>query len=108
MGCDYYIDKSLYIYDYHNITLSYINLEKNRGYYWYDKDEDEPDYDFVAYIKETLEPSMDPIIIYTNNTFTKSSYEKKYEKLIEDELKTCDKTWNDVNQIIKKEERYER
>lgn len=108
MGCDYYIDKSLYIYDYHNITLSYINLEKNRGYYWYDKDEDEPDYDFKKYIKNTLEPSMDPIIIYTNNTFLKLSYEKKYEKLIDNELKTCDKTWNDVNQIIKKEVRYER
>lgn len=108
MGCDYYIDKSLYIYDYQDTTLSYINLEKNRGYYWYCKDEDEPDYDFDTYRKEILEPSMEPILIYTNNTFTKLSFEKKYEKLIEDELRTINKSWENVNKIIKKEERYER
>ena len=108
MGCDYYIDKSLYIYDYQDIILSYINLEKTRGYYWYCKDEDELDYDYAAYIKEILEPSMEPIIIYINKSFTKLSFEKKYEKQIEYELKICNKTWDDVNKIIKKEERYER
>jgi hypothetical protein len=108
MGCDYYIDKSLYIYDYQDKTLSYINLEKTRGYYWYCKDEDEPDYDYDAYIKEILEPSMEPIIIYINKSFTKLSFEKKYEKLIDYELKICNKTWDDVNKIIKEEERYER
>jgi hypothetical protein len=108
MGCDYYIDKSLYIYDYQDKTLSYINLEKSRGYYWYYKDEDEWDYDFEAYKKNILEPSMEPIIIYNNNTFTKLSFEKKYEKLIDYELKISNKTWEDINKIIKIEERYER
>jgi len=108
MGCDYYIDKSLYILDYNDKILSFIELEKNRGYYWYDKDEDEPDYDFELYKKYILEPSFEPIIIYTNNSFINLSFEKKYEKLIDYELKICNKKWDDVNKVIKKEERYER
>ena len=31
----------------------------------------------------------------------------KYKKLIDDELNLSNKTWDDVNKIIKKEERYE-
>lgn len=27
MGCDYYIDKDLQIYDYNDIEISYINVE---------------------------------------------------------------------------------
>jgi hypothetical protein len=49
---------------------------------------------------------MEPIIIYNNNCFTKLSFKIKYEKLIDYELKICNKTWDDVNKIIKKEERY--
>lgn len=108
MGCDYYIDKSLYILGYNDNIISFIQLEKSRGYYWYYKDEDELDYDFEAYRKNILEPSFEPIIIYTNNSFTKLSFEKKYEKLIDYELKICDKTWEDINKVMKKEERYER
>ena len=61
MGCDYYIDKSLYIYDYQDILLSFINLEENRGYYAYYKDEDDAGYD--AYKKEILKPSFDIILM---------------------------------------------
>ena len=112
MGCDYYIDKNLYIYDYNNITLSYINLEHERGYYWFcsllDEDEDGYDKELTNYIKDTLEPSMKPIIIYSNNTFNKLSFQNKYKKLIEDDLKLVNKTFSDVNEIIKIETRYER
>lgn len=112
MGCDYYIDKSLYIYDYDNIAFSSINLERNRGYYTdyflSDEDEDSYDEDYNEYIKRHLEPSMKPIVIFTNNTFRKLSFEKKYKKIIDYELNLNNKTWNDVNIIIKKEERYER
>lgn len=51
---------------------------------------------------------MTPIVIFTNNTFSKSSFETKYKKLIDYELNISSKIWNDVNKIIKKEERYER
>ena len=34
MGCDYYIDKNLYIYDKSDTVLSYINLEKQKCYFW--------------------------------------------------------------------------
>lgn len=108
MGCDYYIDKSLYIYDYNDKTLSYITLEESRGYYSYYKDEDETDYDYESYKTKMLEPSFKPIIIYVNNSFTKLCFEKKYEKLINYELKICNKTWDDIDKIIKKEERYKR
>lgn len=112
MGCDYYIDKDLNIYDHNNIIFSYINLEHERGYYWFssllDEDEDGYDNELSQYIKDKLEPNMKPILIYSNSTFVKLSYENKYKKLIEDDLKLYDKTWNDVNKIIKVENRYER
>jgi hypothetical protein len=112
MGCDYYIDKDLNIYDHNNIIFSYINLEHERGYYWFssllDEDEDGYDNELSQYIKDKLEPNKKPILIYSNSTFVKLSYENKYKKLIEDELKLDKKTWNDVNKIIKVENRYER
>lgn len=112
MGCDYYIDKDLHVYDYNNIIFSYINLEHERGYYWFssllDKDEDGYDNELSEYIKNKLEPNMKPILIYSNSIFVKLSYENKYKKLIEDNLKLYKKTWNDVNKIIKVENRYER
>ena len=51
---------------------------------------------------------MKPIVIYSNNTFNKISSENKYKKIIEDDLKFFNKTLNDVNKIIKIENRYER
>ena len=51
---------------------------------------------------------MSLIIIYINKSFTKLSFEQKYEKIIEYELNIYNKTWDDVNKIVKKEERYER
>ena len=79
MGCDYYIDKDLHIYDNNNIILSYINLDHQRGYYWFcsllDEDEDGYDRELTQYIKDTLVPNMKPIVIYSNNTFNKLSFE---------------------------------
>jgi len=51
---------------------------------------------------------MKPILIYSNNSFNKLSFEKKYKKIIEDEISLFNKTWNDVSKIIKIEHRYER
>ena len=112
MGCDYYIDKNLDIYDDNDTILSYINLEHERGYYWFSSlaDEDENSYDtkLAQYIKDTLEPTMKPIVIYSNNTFHKVSFENKYKKIIENEIKICNKTFNDVSKVVKIERRYER
>ena len=112
MGCDYYVDKELNIYDNNNRIVSHINLEHEKGYYWFistlDKDEADYDKQITTYIKETLEPKMEPIMIYSNHTFNKSSFENKYKTTIEYELNLINKTWNDVNQIIKVEKRYER
>jgi hypothetical protein len=110
MGCDYYIDKNLNIYDYN--LLSFINLEHNRGYYSYYTllDEDEEGYHdaWKENIKRQLEPDMKPIEIYSNNKFNKLSFETKYKKLVEYELNDCNKKWDDVNKIIKIEKRYKR
>ena len=112
MGCDYYIDKNLHIYDYNDREISYINLEHERGYYWFistlDDDEDGYDEEFVQYKKQKLEPSMKPIVIYSNNTFNKLSFENKYKKIIENNINIFNKTLNDVKKIIKVENRYER
>ena len=112
MGCDYYIDKNLNIYDYNDKIISYINLEHERGYYWFtsllDEDEDGYDIELKQYKKDKLTPNMKPIVIYSNNKFNKLSFENKYKKTVENELKIFNKTLNDVNKIIKIEDRYER
>ena len=112
MGCDYYIDKDLHIYDYNNIEISYINIEHERGYYWFistlDEDEDGYDDKVAQYKKQALEPTMKPIVIYSNNTFNKLSFENKYKEMIEIEIKRFNKTLNDIDKIIKVENRYER
>ena len=112
MGCDYYIDKDLCIYDNDDEMLSYITLEHERGYYWFcsllDEDEEGYDVELSQYIKNKLEPNMKPIMIYNNNTFHKLLFENKYKKIIENELRILNKTWNNVNKIMKIENRYER
>ena len=112
MGCDYYIDKDLHIYDYNDEIMSYINLEHEIGYYWFvlglDEDEDGYHATVAQYIETTLEPSMKPIMIYSNNSFIKLSFENKYKKIIDDELNSLKKTWDDVTKILKIENRYER
>ena len=112
MGCDYYIDKDLHIYDYNNIIFSYINLDKKKRYYWFvsilDEDEDGYEEEYIKYKENILEPCMKPLLIYSNNTFIKVSFENKYKKIIENDLNIYNKTWNDVDKIIKIENRYER
>jgi hypothetical protein len=51
---------------------------------------------------------MKPIVIYSNITFNKLSFENKYKKIIENEINVFNKTLNDVNKVIKIENRYER
>ena len=112
MGCDYYIDKDLHISYYNDEEISYINLEHERGNYWFisilDEDEDGYDEELKEYIKQELEPKMKPIVIYSNKTFNKLSFENKYKKIIENDIKRFNKTLNDVDEIIKIEKRYER
>ena len=115
MGCDYYIDKDLDIYDYNNVIFSSINISKERGYYWFvstlDEDEDGYDKEYVEYVEykeNILQPHIEPILIFSNKTFNKLSFENKYKKIVENELQIYNKTWNDVNKIIKIENRYER
>lgn len=111
MSCDYYIDKNLHIYDYNDRVISYINVEHEKCYYWFfsslDEDEDGYDAKVLKYKTQNLEPIMKPIVIYSNKTFKKLSFENKYKKIIESEIELFNKTLNDVNTIIKIENRYE-
>lgn len=109
MGCDYYIIKSLVI-RFEDDTTSYVELERERGYYGWDYDEDEPDYQekVAAYKERLLTPRMEPIVIYENNGFANSILETKYKLSVEDELKEQDKTWCSIVDIVKMEQRYER
>ena len=112
MGCDYYIDKNLHIYDYNDKEISYINVEHEKRYYFFvsllDEDEDGYEEELAQYIQDKLTPYMKPIVIYSNNAFNKISFENKYKKTVENELKIVNKVWDDVNKIIKIESRYER
>jgi hypothetical protein len=110
MGCDYYIDKNLVIYYINDNRREYINLEHNQGYFYdINIDSDDEDYDKKEEesVKEQLMPSMKPILIYKNNTFSKPIFEEKYKNLILQNLPE-NKTWTDIQKIMKKESRYER
>ena len=108
MGCDYYIVKVLHIY-YNDYDYLDIEFERDKRYYMCQYDEDEEDYEEKVsdYVKRTLTPEMNPILIYNNNSFQKLSYETKYKILIENEIKKYCKKWSDIVKIVKVEERHE-
>jgi hypothetical protein len=110
MGCDYYILKLLQIY-YNDNDFLEIELDRERGYYddfQFDEDADDYDEKINEHIQQILIPKVDPIIIYKNNAFNKSSCESKYKTLVENKLKKYDKKWEEIIKIIKVEERHER
>ena len=111
MGCDYYIEKKLVIYYKDSSNCSYINLSHEKGYFYdLNYDEDEKDYEnkYNEHINEQLKPNMKPIRLYIDNNFINEIFEKKYKKIINDELKISNRKWEDIKKIIKKESRYER
>jgi len=116
MGCDYYICKFLEIDFHYSISPLIIELSSDRGYFYFNLDEDDPDYDekYELYVQETLEPGMKPILIYDYDTFLSLNLESKYKRLIQDELNKYNnnredkKEWKDITQIKKRETRWER
>jgi hypothetical protein len=111
MGYDYFIDKDLELYDKDKL-FSIINLDHQKGYFFFSPllDEDEEGYDneFSIYLEDILEPRMEPILIYSNNSFKKLSFENKYKEIIDSHLNLYNKTLSDVTKIVKIENRYER
>lgn len=109
MGCDYYILKLLRIYYKDNEYLE-IELDRERGYYddlQFDEDADDFEDKLNNYIEQILIPKVDPITIYINNQFNKSSCESKYKSLIESAIKNYDVSWSEIKQVIKVEVRHQ-
>ena len=109
MVCDYYIVIKIYIYfndnEYNYLT---VELERHKGYYFYDGHDEDEQEKMDEYIKSILRPTMKPIIIYDNNNFNTLSFERKYKSLVEDKINERNKKWCDIKKIIKVERRYER
>lgn len=116
MGCDYYIEKNLYIY-YKDNSIGYINIKKNRGYFY--EIHRDMTIDLSLYnssvearnrLKEYhLEPKEMPCLIYSHGNFTNKDLSKKYKMILEYEMMNHDyKTWDDINHIVVIEERYKR
>lgn len=112
MGCDYYIEKHIYIYFNDNTnSRADILLERNYGYFYdIDIDEDEDYYEekYERCIREQLQPKMKPIVLYKDYSFCNNTFELKYKNLVETELSKIGKTWIDIQKIMKGECRYER
>jgi hypothetical protein len=113
MGCDYYILKVLKIYFSKNDVLE-IELARIREYYsdfdaGWDEDVDSENYEVTSkeYDIYTLTPKMKPIIIYSDSSFGKLSFETKYKNIIENEIVKNGKKWSDITKVIKVEERYQ-
>jgi len=110
MGCDYYILKLLRIYYKENEYLE-TELDREKGYYddcQFDEDADDYEEKLNEYIQQMLTPRIEPIIIYSNGKFNKSSCESKYKTLIENIITKDNKQWCEITKIIKVEERRER
>ena len=109
MACDYYIYKYLKVY-FTNEDYVYIELVRNQGYYFYNFDEDDVLYEYkvLQYIIKTLTQITQPITIYIDSAFIKSSYETKFKLYIENKLIEYDKNLHDITKILKVEKRYER
>jgi hypothetical protein len=109
MGCDYYILKVLRIY-YTETDYLEVELTRERGYYYYQFDEDEEHYEnkVSEYINDILTPKMKPILLYDNNNFIQLSFETKYKTIIDNEINKNNMRWGDIHKIVKVEERYER
>ena len=111
MGCDFYINKYLKINFQNAMPLS-ILLEQKKGYFYFEIDEDDPNYieeEFKTYVTEELTPYMKPIIIYDKNQFVNSLLENKYKLLIHKELDIYNNIeWKDILDITKIETRFER
>lgn len=115
MGCDYYIYKYLKI-NFQSIMSLFIELERDKGYFYFNLDEDDPKYDdeYKKYVKEILTPNMKPIIIYEKSKFANSKLENKYMLCIQEEINKYNNSHKDkiefvdILNIEKIELRYER
>ena len=102
MGCDYYIETTLWIH--YDKGFGYVILSKDKGYY-----------NNISKITDKilknyhLEPKTKPIVIYENNTFINESVLNKYKSLLDKEIiQNDDKKWHHVKKIVMAEHRYER
>jgi hypothetical protein len=87
MGCDYYILKCLKVE--HKNGVAYIEIgERERAYFIYDfnVDSDDEEYNkkYDEWIGLHLQPSMNPVLIYSNGAFVRDYFEDKYGKRIDD------------------------
>ncbi len=93
-----------------------IQLEQKKGYFYFDLDEDDPNYEdeFKTYVHDQLTPNMKPIIIYEKNQFSNSILENKYKLLIHEEFDIYNKSnennieWGEILDITKIETRFGR
>lgn len=118
MWCDYYIEKRLYI-NYNDNSSYCINLHRERAYYC-DTDfynvfnmdtniENSNLTEWEKIKKYHLTPKSNPIVIYTNHTFTDTDVSNQYKGILEFEMTNIHyKTWNDIKDILVLEKRYER
>lgn len=85
MGCDYYVVKCLCVY-FNDIDNLRVELQRERGYFFeYDKDDDDYEAKLNEHIKKCLTPK-EPIIIYNNNKFNKSTFEISYKSIVENKI----------------------
>jgi hypothetical protein len=104
MGCDYYIDTFLCIYC--NSDTKPINLDLNhqKGYFFFPDDLIEEEYKKEK--KAIFESEIKPIIIYSNNDFSNSDYKDMYIHLINYKIMGFGKCWDDIKTITKNTDKY--
>jgi hypothetical protein len=91
MNCDYYLDKQLHIFDYQDNKITYIQVKREKIEYENDMDT----------YPQKFGMKLKPTLVYVNSTWVKPTLERKYRKTVDYNLWLFNKTWKDVNKIMK-------
>lgn len=106
MGCDFFI--YLYLEIKHSEGVCYIELNKRDDWFCdclepiMDSDDEEENYkkNCDTYIKQFLNPSFEPIMIYDGTRFLKQIYIDKYLDLIQQKASGLYKYWRDSGILL--------
>ena len=107
MGCDFYIYTYLYVFFENKMSNIPILLNSEKCYFYDSGNNEMSEEEYEEELERQLEPRKS-ILVYSNNHFEKPNYEMKYKEIVENRLKTIDKTWENISIIKIVERRIER
>jgi hypothetical protein len=104
----YYIEKQLLL-RYNNKEFTNIVIDKQISVVYlplFDGDKQVVEYVVNDYLSMVLQPRQEPKTIYKYKNFLSTKWQEKYSVIVDNELDSLNKKWEDLNEIVKLEKRY--